>query len=241
MNKEEYYKKHSDMSTISKKFANMFPDAPKDIMAAVRKKIVHPCECPMNFDATNWPRVKNAREIEKTFLTQNLTFGICRRYTLACVAIMRSKGIPARSRCGFAIYLKQGAYEDHWVIEYMDKGKWVLADAQKMMFDIKPGQFINGAVAWQLVRQYNFDPALFGFFGHHEMGESGLHYVIGNMIRDASGLLKCELNYGDLAKIIGSPHNITNDEVAFYDSISQMVLDEDLDGLQKALGAYGIK
>jgi hypothetical protein len=36
-------------------------------------------------------------------------------------AILRSKAIAARLRCGFADYLTDG-WEDHWVCQYWDRG-----------------------------------------------------------------------------------------------------------------------
>jgi len=203
----------------------MFANKPNEIIAQVRRVMIHPCECKYYFDAKNWPKVKTAGEIEKQFMTQDFVFGICRKFTLACVAIMRSKGIPARSRCGFANYLTKEKYEDHWVVEYMESGFWRTADAQTMMFDLRVGQFINGAIAWKLVRDLHFDPSLFGFSGHEELNASGIHYIIGNMLRDLSGLQKCELNYADTAKIRATRiENIPPKKLETYDKIADIII-----------------
>ena len=43
----------------------------------------------------------------------------CREFATLMCALLRSKGIPARSRCGFAVYFGwTGEFEDHWSCEY---------------------------------------------------------------------------------------------------------------------------
>src|ERR1700710_2122443 len=48
------------------------------------------------------------------------TVGTCRDYALVLCGLLRSKGVSARLRCGFANYLGDG-WEDHWVCEYWDR------------------------------------------------------------------------------------------------------------------------
>jgi hypothetical protein len=66
-------------------------------------------------------RAANARQV-----------GVCRHFTLLHVAMLRTRGIPARARCGFGGYFEKGKYLDHWVTEYWnDESKsWVLFDSQ---------------------------------------------------------------------------------------------------------------
>lgn len=57
--------------------------------------------------------------------------GCCRDFATLFCAFLRSKNIPARSRCGFALYLAQeGFYEDHWICEYWRDDRWVMVDPQ---------------------------------------------------------------------------------------------------------------
>jgi hypothetical protein len=57
--------------------------------------------------------------------------GCCREFTLLATALFRAKGIPARSRCGFALYFAYpGFYEDHWVSEYWNGENWITIDPQ---------------------------------------------------------------------------------------------------------------
>ncbi|MGN0929401.1 MAG: transglutaminase-like domain-containing protein [Alphaproteobacteria bacterium] len=226
---KKYYLEQSNRSKISKKFADEFPDTPNEIMKKVRKLIFHPVECIDNFDDENWPRYFIIKELEEKLKKQTLVAGKCREYTLLSVAVMRAKGIPARSRCGFATYFDAGIYEDHWVVEYWDNG-WKMADAQKKRYNLTIGEFINGAIAWQLVRKYNFNPSLFGFTGSD--CSLGFHYVVGQLIRDVSGLLKDELEYSELSKIMFDDYKLNDKELALFDSVSELVLAEDIEKLK---------
>lgn len=228
----KYYTEHSPHSLISQEFADTFAGTPNEIFARVRKKMIHPCENPSNFDRTNWPKIKVAAEIERDFTTHEICFGTCRKYALASVAVLRSKGFAARCRCGFATYFDAGWYEDHWVVEYMDKGKWHLADAQTMRVDLMRGQFIDGATAWKLVRERGFDANAFGFSGQ-AFFEHGMNYVVGQLIRDASGMLKRELNYEQIVRFVKSAANLSPTEIERYDHIADLILAEDIENLER--------
>ena len=116
----------------------------------------------------------------------------CREFATLFCALLRACGIPARSRCGFAIYFGWGGeYEDHWVTEYWDGTGWVLADPQLDPLQqgmisqwvagnqalseetrlraeafnprrLKPGEFVPAGKAWRLCRQGKADPMRFG-------------------------------------------------------------------------------
>lgn len=116
----------------------------------------------------------------------------CREFTLLATSLFRAKGIPARARCGFALYLaSQGYYEDHWVCEYWNGDEWIAIDPQidpfqqsafqnyanthqpinaeyrEMLLSLDPlnvtsKHFINAGEAWQLYRNNKADPNKFG-------------------------------------------------------------------------------
>ena len=55
----------------------------------------------------------------------------CREFATLMCAFLRAKGIPARSRPGFAVYFGwSGNYEDHWICEYWNGSRWVMMDPQ---------------------------------------------------------------------------------------------------------------
>ena len=49
------------------------------------------------------------RQVERRVLQR------CNSFSLMLVSMLRAKGVPARSRCGFAAYFNPPNFEDHWV------------------------------------------------------------------------------------------------------------------------------
>ncbi len=129
---------------------------------------------------------------------------VCRHFATIFVAVMRSKGIPARVRCGFANYFEPGKHLDHWVAEYWDQeiGRWVLVDAQvddiqRRHFDIRldtldlpRDRFLVAGDAWKACRQGEVEANTFGVSGTENWG---LIEVFGNVFQDLAALRKIEL------------------------------------------------
>ncbi|MFI5713086.1 transglutaminase-like domain-containing protein [Kribbella sp. NPDC051620] len=96
--------------------------------------------------------------------------GCCRDYTLMTVSALRHKGIPARSRIGFASYFVDGFNPDHVVVEYWNGERWVMVDPQldpgpHWSFDpqdMAPGPFRSAAEVWLGYRSGVPDDADFG-------------------------------------------------------------------------------
>lgn len=116
----------------------------------------------------------------------------CREFATLLTAILRAKGIPSRSRCGFATYFGwTGKYEDHWICEYWNGTQWIMADPQIDPFQqssimswalnsgcdisskidkiksfdprrLRPGEFITAGQAWKLCREEGADQEDFG-------------------------------------------------------------------------------
>jgi hypothetical protein len=116
----------------------------------------------------------------------------CREFATLMTAILRAKGIPARSRCGFAAYFGwDGKYEDHWICEYWDGVQWIMTDPQLDPFQqgsilnwtmnsvqdvsekielirefnprkLRQGDFITAGQAWKLCREVGANPGDFG-------------------------------------------------------------------------------
>jgi hypothetical protein len=130
---------------------------------------------------------------------------ICRDFSLLVCSILRAKGVPARLRSGFATYLVQNQFEDHWICEYWDKEKgWVAVDAQldeihhqilKFEFDpcdVPDSNFIVAGQAWKLCRENLESPDHFGFRDF-----KGLAFIKGSLIRDLYALSKFEMHTWD--------------------------------------------
>jgi hypothetical protein len=96
--------------------------------------------------------------------------GCCRDYTLLFVSALRHKGIPARSRIGFASYFASGFNHDHVVAEYWNGDRWVMIDAELEpdgghpfnTLDMPAGPFRSAAEVWLGVRAGDLDADLFG-------------------------------------------------------------------------------
>lgn len=128
--------------------------------------------------------------------------GVCRHFALLQVAMLRSKGLPARARCGFGAYFEAGKFLDHWVTEYWNEGegRWVMVDAQmdpmqralfRLAFDpldVPASQFLVAGAAWTLCRAGKADPTAFGILDMH-----GLWFIASNVIRDLAALNNREM------------------------------------------------
>ncbi|MCU0465057.1 MAG: transglutaminase-like domain-containing protein [Anaerolineae bacterium] len=173
----------------------------------------------------------------------------CHAFTKLIVTLLRAKGIPARSRCGFGAYFGSGRYEDHWVCEYWNaaQGRWVLLDAQLDavwrerlgiawdVLDMPRDQFLVAADAWALYRSGQADPDHFGISFHESY--RGVWFIAGNLVRDAAALNKVEMLPWDVWGAAPMPDTtFTEDEITFYDHLAALTRqpDETFDALQAA-------
>lgn len=172
--------------------------------------------------------------------------GNCRTYTVLMVAMLRFQGIPARARCGFAMYFVDGFGEDHWVCEYWNPvaGRWSLADAQIDalqrdrlgidfdLTDIPRDRFLVAGEAWARCRAGQADPARFGL---SVVQESGSWWVAGNLMRDAAALINRELLPWDTWGAMPGVNQEVDDEMAsLFDRLAPLTLapDESFDELR---------
>lgn len=155
--------------------------------------------------------------------------GSCRDFALLLCAALRSKAVPARTRCGFAAYF-DAAWEDHWVCEYWDAATrtWRLADAQidAMLrqrqsidfdaIDVPRTMFRTAGEAWLACRA-GTDPAV---FGHGDV--TGLWFVGVNVVRDHCALNGCKTSDWDRWRE-ASPdrRTVQREDVALLDSLAR--------------------
>lgn len=190
-----------------------------------------------------------ARPYEKRFI------GNCRDHSVFLCSVLRSKGIPARARCGFATYFVPGRYEDHWICEYWNesRNRWVSVDPQLDRLqkdtlgidfdtlDMPKGRFITGSEAWQMCRSGAADPDSFGIF---EM--RGLDFVLGDFIRDIAALNKVELLPWDCwGLMLKGVNKLSANEYALLDKAAELVMSGDgqiyeLYGTSPGLKASGV-
>jgi hypothetical protein len=159
--------------------------------------------------------------------------GNCRDYAVLLTSILRYKGIPARTRCGFGAYFSPGWYEDHLICEYwsVDEERWVLVDAeldsihQKALgysfdpCDVPRDQFLPGGEAWLMCRRGDADPNNFGY------GDTvgGLPNIRGNLVRDIAFLNRVEILGWDFWGIIeGDDSGLDEDDLTLLDRASTL-------------------
>jgi Transglutaminase-like superfamily len=168
----------------------------------------------------------------------------CRGFTVMAVAMLRSKGVPARARCGFGAYFTPGLFEDHWVVEFWDAGqqRWRFLDAQidekqRGMFkvdfdltDVPRDRFVVAGDAWDQVRAGQADPAKYGL---SSINESGAWWIASNLMRDAAALDNVELLPWDVWGAMPEPEGKVDE--ALFDELAAAVRSPSLPDVQRLL------
>ena len=174
---------------------------------------------------------KNRKAEDKIHVT-------CRGEAILLAVTLKAKGYSARTRSGFAPYIKyDGVAYDHWITEYFDevKNRWVLVDADEhcpdheMGFDLNDiprDKFIFGAEAYLGMRNnkykteeiyYASDPATLGL----KASLRGLFY-------DFYSLMNDEIIFLHLPKYIqDKKFELTEEEYNELDKLATLMLEPD--------------
>jgi transglutaminase superfamily protein len=168
----------------------------------------------------------------------------CRGFTVMAVAMLRSKGVPARGRCGFGAYFTEGLFEDHWVVEFWDaeQRRWRLFDAQidekqRGMFkvdfdltDVPRDRFVVAGDAWDQVRAGRADPARYGLSSINEAGD---WWIAANLMRDAAALDNLELLPWDVWGAMPEPEDKVDEPL--FDELAAAVREPSLPEVRRLL------
>lgn len=199
-----------------------------------------------------WRKLPRILELDPAPLSQSRSFerklvGNCRDFTVLAVSMLRSRGIAARSRCGFGTYFTPGKFEDHWVFEYWDvnQQRWTMTDAQidavqrEMLnlpfdpLDLPPGAFVTGGEAWLMARRGEADPDRFGIFEW-----KGMDFIKGNLLRDLLALNKFEVLPWDFWGIVERPAaEMSEEELAQLDRLAEICARADLSVAHETLAS----
>jgi hypothetical protein len=219
-----YYLSHSKYSDPGSQ-AHLFTDLPiaiTEIANVVHGLIVHQ-DATKSLYGFELPKDReleaNTRYIEKILAIiikrdgsplskkrepQNRFVGSCRDFALLTCSILRSKGIPARLRCGFASYFHDDWYPDHWVCEYWNREKkvWILVDSElgdeekhyySVNFDhtnVPRDQFMIAGEVWLGALSGKYNPEIYGV---KAIDIKGLWFIRADVLRDLASLNKIEL------------------------------------------------
>ncbi|HET8846979.1 MAG TPA: transglutaminase domain-containing protein [Ktedonobacteraceae bacterium] len=85
----------------------------------------------------------------------------CRTVATLMASILKSRGIPARVRTGYAPYIRPDKLEEHWIVQYWHASseRWIAIDADTSLrdhpfdpFDLPTDAFYFAADAWFALR-----------------------------------------------------------------------------------------
>lgn len=167
----------------------------------------------------------------------------CRHITILMASILKTKGIPARVRSGFAGYWSWSkASSDHWINQYWSKeeNRWISIDVDGSfhnvgfdMYDIPKGKFDYSADAWLNVRQGKIDENHFV----NADGHKGLITISWELFYDFHCLMNNEVIYLHHPKItmLGVFEKLPESKLREIDHLAELLQhpDENFDGLQK--------
>jgi hypothetical protein len=167
---------------------------------------------------------------------QSRLAGNCRHFTVLMVSMLRAQGVPARARCGFGMYFREGRGEDHWVCEYRNaaENRWVLVDGQldalqRDLFhiafdvtDVPRDGFLVAADAWRRCRAGAADPDTFGL---SFLNEQGWWWIAANMVRDAAALENVEVLPWDSWGVMPGPDDPV--DMALFDDLAAATIAPD--------------
>jgi hypothetical protein len=145
----------------------------------------------------------------------------CRFHAMLLASMVKSQGIPARVRVGFAGYLvpEAGTHFDHWVTEVWNgrETRWMTVDADAKRVDIDDFE-IAGDV-WLAAKRGEIDPQVYGF---HIWW--GLGYVVGNLCHDLWANLNEELIYWEGPELMHrGPDQLSAEGTAFVDRLARLL------------------
>lgn len=171
-----------------------------------------------------------ARPLEKRLIG-------CRDFAVLFCAMTRHQGIPTRTRCGFAPYVRTdspGFIFDHVIDEYwdIDDKRWRLVDPEqsdelininKISFDVTDiprDKFVVGGRAWQMCRAGKADPDQFG--DSPDSPFKGWRFVRNRMIHDLAMLNRRELLLWDTWGLMDMPIKPTEEDLLLLDGVAEL-------------------
>lgn len=159
----------------------------------------------------------------------------CRYVAILMASTLKSKGIPARVRSGFAPYLINNKSIDHWITQYWSeaKGRWVTIDADGSIshngnfdpYDMPDGAFDWSAKAWPDVRQGKTAPAYYWNTADFD----GLMPIAWELFYDFHCLMNNEIVYYHHPKMVcyNEFPKLTKGQLKQLDDLATLMLNPD--------------
>lgn len=140
----------------------------------------------------------------------------CRFVAILMVSMLKSRGIPARVRAGYAPYIRPDKIEDHWITQYWHapEERWLTIDADTSLeerpfdpFDMPPDTFGFAANCWLAVREGRQDANAFSVHG-----ESALEDLATQVLCDFHCLMNNEITYTQAPIFVAVDFNTIEEE-----------------------------
>lgn len=169
--------------------------------------------------------------------TENKIVVTCRYVSILMSAVLKAKGIPCRSRSGFAPYCRPGKSIDHWINQYWntEEERWVTIDADGFydengmnlgQYDIADGKFDYAAKAWLDVRRGNVDGKRFLYSDGN--GTCSLKAIIRALFYDLHALMNDEISYLFQPCFIDDKfERLTEQDFAELDGLAELLSEPD--------------
>lgn len=173
----------------------------------------------------------NDRQVENKLVVT------CRYVSVLMSAVLKAKGIPARSRAGFAPYFREGVSMDHWINQYYseEQKRWITIDADGFyeeggmplsQYDMPKDSFDWAAEAYLAVRSKKTDGKRYLYADG--LGTCALPALVRYLIYDFHALMNQELTYTFLpAYMDGRLDRLTEEELVQLDRLAECLLEPD--------------
>lgn len=257
----DYYRNQGIRTKVEKGIFDLFPDDISKLCRIIQGLLIHP-ETLKELYNLNLPKSRinerniktikelldKAKKLDPSSLIisrepKKRVVAICKHFAMFLCSIFREKGIPARTRCGFATYFQNGWFEDHWVCEYwnLKEKRWVRVDSQIddiqavayhinrkniNFLDLPKGVFFPAGVLWKLYRDGFVGGKVEGFSS--ERDEFGEWYIRGNMLRDFFALNEIEYLYSEEDLLMDKNRKLNKNELILLDKIAEYTSKPDI-------------
>ncbi len=267
MDLASYYARQSPITNPGD-YTELYEDLPNDVAGlckVVQGLIIHyrgaelfhytiPDERLPEIDTRYVPKMlARIRELDNRSLTEERPpekrlVGCCRDFATLFCSMARYRGIPTRTRIGFAAYFNPGFNHDHEIVECWDAGaqRWQLVDPElselhvqenKIRFDVHDiprDQFIVAGLAWQWCRADKADPDKFGL--EPDSIVKGWWFISHKLVQDLAAQNKMELLLWDTWGVMLK--EMTGEEdMALLDKLA-IVTQAGSDGFAEQLATY---
>lgn len=171
----------------------------------------------------------------KNRTVENKIVVTCRYVSVLMSSILKSKGIPARSRAGFAPYCLPNICADHWINQYWyeNEQRWITIDADGYFndldfkqFDIPNNKFCWAAQVWLDIRSGKTDGKQYVYADGK--GTNGLKASIRSIFYDFHALMNNEISYDfQPSYISGKFEQLTENDFMEIDTLAELMLNPD--------------